>query len=253
MRRIVLLALLLACKPSPPKGALAVGQIAVSEAGLAGKPEIGESAEQLRKELQAALEGTGRFTIRGDGPVSIEMEIDRAQRIFAPVPVIGQGQSPPEREMAEVALHIEMTDSHLEVSHDLGIAYGLERITGTTEEVLRFLKQHERVERVIYPYDEQFPQFGLARRQMRGACGLMTFALREGTVASITRFCESLKHIMMAVSWGGHESLVIPKCAGMKAEDFDPSNEEHRYIRLYVGLEDAAYLIADLGQALDQA
>ncbi|TMA32534.1 MAG: HEAT repeat domain-containing protein [Deltaproteobacteria bacterium] len=108
MRRIVLLALLLACKPSPPKGALAVGQIAVSEAGLAGKPEIGESAEQLRKELQAALEGTGRFTIRGDGPVSIEMEIDRAQRIFAPVPVIGQGQSPPEREMAEVSLDLEM-------------------------------------------------------------------------------------------------------------------------------------------------
>jgi len=111
MRRIVLLAVLVACKPSPPKGALAVGQIAVSEAGLAGKPEIGESAEQLRKELQAALEGTGRFTIRGDGPVSIEMEIDRAQRIFAPVPVVEQGQSPPEREMAEVALHIEMTEA----------------------------------------------------------------------------------------------------------------------------------------------
>ena len=52
-----------------------------------------------------------------------------------------------------------------------------------------------------------------------------------------------------------HESLVIPKCAGLKPGDpiatgFDPANKEHRYIRMYVGLEDANYLIADLEQAL---
>ncbi|MES1218803.1 MAG: PLP-dependent transferase, partial [Bacteroidota bacterium] len=66
---------------------------------------------------------------------------------------------------------------------------------------------------------------------------------------SIVKFCESLKHIMMAVSWGGHESLVIPKCAGIAASDFDYRNREHRYIRLYVGLEEADYLIKDLDQA----
>jgi len=32
-------------------------------------------------------------------------------------------------------------------------------------------------------------------------------------------------------SWGGHESLVIPKCSGIPVSDFDPSNPEHRYIR----------------------
>jgi cystathionine beta-lyase/cystathionine gamma-synthase len=127
----------------------------------------------------------------------------------------------------------------------------MERITRTTIEVVNFLKQHDKVEMVIFPFDESFPQHELARKQMRGACGLLTFTLQKGTCASITKFCESLKHILMAVSWGGHESLVIPRCAGIRPEDFDASNIEHQYIRMYVGLEDAAYLIADLNQALN--
>jgi cystathionine beta-lyase/cystathionine gamma-synthase len=127
----------------------------------------------------------------------------------------------------------------------------LERITRTTIEVVNFLKQHDKVETVIFPFDESFPQFGLAKKQMRGACGLFTFSLKNGTCESITKFCESLKHILMAVSWGGHESLIIPKCAGIDPKDFDAGNIEHQYIRMYVGLEDASYLIADLNQALN--
>jgi cystathionine beta-lyase/cystathionine gamma-synthase len=126
-----------------------------------------------------------------------------------------------------------------------------ERITRTTIEVVNFLKQHDKIETVIFPLDETFPQYDLARKQMRGACGLLTFTLKNGTCESITKFCESLKHILMAVSWGGHESLVIPKCAGINPNDFDANNIEHRYIRLYTGLEDAAYLIADINQALN--
>jgi cystathionine beta-lyase/cystathionine gamma-synthase len=127
----------------------------------------------------------------------------------------------------------------------------LERITKTTIEVVNFLKQHDKVETVIFPFDESFPQFELARKQMRGACGLLTFTLKNGTCESITRFCESLKRILMAVSWGGHESLVIPKCAGIHPADFDAANIEHQYIRMYVGLEEASYLLADLNQALN--
>jgi cystathionine beta-lyase/cystathionine gamma-synthase len=51
------------------------------------------------------------------------------------------------------------------------------------------------------------------------------------------------------VSWGGHESLVIPKCAGIDPSEFDPSNREHRMLRLYVGLEDPDYLVRDLSHA----
>lgn len=126
----------------------------------------------------------------------------------------------------------------------------LERISKTTNDVFHFLKQHPKVEEVIFPYDESFPQYELAKKQMTGACGLMTLILKTNKRGDIEKFCESLQHIMMAVSWGGHESLVIPKCAGLSISDFDPKNREHRYIRLYTGLEEPEYLIKDLNQAL---
>jgi cystathionine beta-lyase/cystathionine gamma-synthase len=68
----------------------------------------------------------------------------------------------------------------------------------------------------------------------------------------VVTFCESLRHILMAVSWGGHESLVVPKCASLNPSEFDAGNPDHRMIRLYVGLEDAEYLIADIDQALSR-
>jgi cystathionine beta-lyase/cystathionine gamma-synthase len=128
----------------------------------------------------------------------------------------------------------------------------LERISRTTAEILPFLKQHPRVEKILFPLDESFPQYALAKEQMSGACGLFTITLKDGTAKSITRFCEALKHFKMAVSWGGHESLVIPKCAGIEPTQFDPSKDEHQYIRIYTGLEEAHYLINDLEQALEQ-
>ncbi|HEX5652923.1 MAG TPA: PLP-dependent transferase [Chitinophagaceae bacterium] len=126
----------------------------------------------------------------------------------------------------------------------------LERIRRTTGELVQFLKQHPKVDSVIFPFDEDFPQYGLARQQMSGACGLFTFILKPNRREDIVRFCESLEHILMAVSWGGHESLVIPKCAGILPADYDPANRSHRYIRMYAGLEEYSYLRADLEQAL---
>ena len=128
----------------------------------------------------------------------------------------------------------------------------MDRITKTSLEVLKFLKSHPKIESVIFPLDESFPQYELAKQQMTGACGLMTIVLKVNKREEIVKFCEGLKHIMMAVSWGGHESLVIPKCSGIPVSEFDPSNPEHRYVRLYVGLEEADYLIKDLGQALEK-
>lgn len=128
----------------------------------------------------------------------------------------------------------------------------LERISRTTTEVVQFLKAHPRVEKLLFPFNKDFPQYSLAKEQMSGACGLFTITLKNGSAESITRFCESLKHFSMAVSWGGYESLVIPKCAGIQPDQFDPSNEEHQYIRIYTGLEDADYLIKDLEQALEK-
>lgn len=128
----------------------------------------------------------------------------------------------------------------------------LERIHHTTEKVIQFLLQRPEVERIIFPLHPSFPQYELAKQQMRGGAGLLTMVLTTRERENIVRFCESLQHIMMAVSWGGHESLVIPKCAGIPKAEFNGDDQEHRYVRLYCGLEEPDYLINDLQQAFDK-
>lgn len=122
----------------------------------------------------------------------------------------------------------------------------LERITRSTQKVLEYLKSVPPVESLIFPLDPSFPQYDLAKRQMKGASGLISFYIKADNMEIIEKFCNSLKAFRMAVSWGGHESLIIPKCAGLKKEEFDAKNPNHRLIRLYVGLEEPDFLIQDL-------
>jgi hypothetical protein len=127
MLRLLLPALALAaisCKPPARPGTVLVGSLAVNEAGLAGKPEIAQSAPQLRRELQQALEGTGRFAVREAGPVQVRLEVDRAQRTVAPAPMAAPGQLAPDREMAEVAITLEMTSLGAQGDVDRLIAEG---------------------------------------------------------------------------------------------------------------------------------
>jgi cystathionine beta-lyase/cystathionine gamma-synthase len=128
----------------------------------------------------------------------------------------------------------------------------LERIFASTIKVAAFLKQHPKVEEIIFPFDESFPQYRLAKAQMQGAGGLLTFVIKATTVQQIEIFCESLQHILMAVSWGGHESLIIPRCSGIPKTAFNVNNREHKMLRLYVGLEEPDYLIADLAQGFEK-
>lgn len=128
----------------------------------------------------------------------------------------------------------------------------IERISATTVKVIEFLRSCPKVEKVIYPFDESFDQYELAKKQMKGAGGLLTFLLKAKTLQQIELFCNSLQHILMAVSWGGYESLIIPKAAGIQSGDFNEANPAHRMIRLYVGLEEAKYIVDDLQQAFDK-
>jgi cystathionine beta-lyase/cystathionine gamma-synthase len=127
----------------------------------------------------------------------------------------------------------------------------IDRITASTQKVLAYLQTESRIESLIFPFDPAYPQYALARQQMTGACGLISFYVNMQDVEAIEKFCNSLQYFRMAVSWGGHESLIIPKCAGIPRADFDPQNPTHRMIRLYVGLEDPEFLINDLKQGFN--
>jgi cystathionine beta-lyase/cystathionine gamma-synthase len=124
----------------------------------------------------------------------------------------------------------------------------LDRITQSTLKVLEFLKTVPQVESLIFPLDPSFSQYELAKRQMKGASGLISFYIKAENIESIEKFCNSLMAFRMAVSWGGHESLIIPKCAGIKQSEFDVNNPTHRLIRLYIGLEEPDFLINDLSK-----
>jgi cystathionine beta-lyase/cystathionine gamma-synthase len=108
------------------------------------------------------------------------------------------------------------------------------------------------VEKVIHPLLPSFTQYELAKKQMSGAGGLFSFLLKATSKEDVNQMVDELKNFLLAVSWGGHESLVLP----FSIFHDIPNRENPKYpfnlIRLYIGLEDADYLISDLAQALDK-
>ena len=82
---------------------------------------------------------------------------------------------------------------------------------------------------------------------MKMPMGMFTIALKNRDARSIKKFCESLQYFLIAVSWGGHESLIMPKCAFVGQDD-----PRVNMIRVYIGLEEADVLIDDLDQSLRQ-
>jgi len=116
-----------------------------------------------------------------------------------------------------------------------------------------WLSKHEAIKKVIWPFSPDFEQATLAAEQMQGCGGLFSIILKDSSFEKIESFCNNLQHILIAVSWGGHESLVIPVIASMKKEDYCADNKQHQLIRLYIGLEEPDYLIADLNKALTKA
>ena len=127
----------------------------------------------------------------------------------------------------------------------------LDRISKTANSIIDYLNEHPKVAQVLHPFSENNKDLALAKQQMKKCGGLFSFVLKNTTLEKIETFCNSLKHILMAVSWGGYESLVIPACASISENDFDPTNRRHTLIRLYVGLESVDYLIEDLEQAFE--
>jgi methionine-gamma-lyase len=126
-------------------------------------------------------------------------------------------------------------------------------------EVARFLEQHPKVTRVLYPGLPSHPQHELAQRQMRNFTGMISFCVDDGP-GTAKRFARDLHTVHYAVSLGHQRSLIVYlPTADLLATSFRmDAAQEARYreyagdglFRLSVGLEDAADIIADLEQAL---
>jgi len=119
-----------------------------------------------------------------------------------------------------------------------------------------FLEEHPRVKRVHYPGLESHPQHRLARRQMSDFGAVVTIEL-DGGFERGARFAEALQYFAISASVGSAESLVMPPQL-LAGNEYTPEQRAVSLItrgtvRLSIGLEDAADLIQDLGQALDKA
>lgn len=126
----------------------------------------------------------------------------------------------------------------------------MQQIRQTTEQVVAFLHRHPKVEKILYPFLPDFPQYELARRQMQWCGGLFSVYFREMKRENVERFCEALQCFRMAVSWGGHESLIMPAVSFYPEDAIPEPPHATGMIRFYIGLETPELLIADIQQAL---
>jgi cystathionine gamma-lyase len=129
----------------------------------------------------------------------------------------------------------------------------MERHAQSAQAVAEFLEQHPSVERVIYPGLKSHPQHELAKKQMSGFGGMITFFVKGG-LPFARQVLERVKIFTLAESLGGVESL-IEHPAIMTHASVPPENRKQlgihdHLIRLSVGIEDLADLKEDLRQAL---
>ncbi|OFZ56415.1 MAG: cystathionine gamma-synthase [Bdellovibrionales bacterium RIFOXYC1_FULL_54_43] len=129
----------------------------------------------------------------------------------------------------------------------------MERHAQNAIEIARYLEKHPQVDRVIYPGLESHPQYALARKQMSGFGGMITFFIKGG-VNEARAFLEKVRVFSLAESLGGVESLIehpaIMTHASVPSETRKALGIHDNLIRISVGIEDIADLKADLAQAL---
>ena len=129
----------------------------------------------------------------------------------------------------------------------------MQRHCDNAAQIAAWLEGHPRVSRVLYPGLESHPQHELARRQMSGFGGIVTFFI-EGGLAEARSFLERCRVFALAESLGGVESLVdhpaIMTHASVPEDRRAELGISDSLIRLSVGIEDVDDLIADLEQAL---
>ncbi len=131
----------------------------------------------------------------------------------------------------------------------------MEKHCANAMEVAKFLESHPAVESIAYPGLESFPQYELAKKQMKLPGAMIAFTIKGGLEEG-RKLMNSVKFAALAVSLGDAETL-IQHPASMTHSPYTPeeraaSDIAEGLVRISVGLEDPKDIIADLKQALDQ-
>lgn len=147
-------------------------------------------------------------------------------------------------------------DSFLVLRGVKTLSVRMQRHAENAEKIARYLVSHPKVAKVTWPGLESHPQHALAKKQMKGFGGMMTFEIKGGLPAA-RAFLKTVKIFACAESLGGVESLIehpaIMTHASIPKETREKLGISDGLIRLSVGIEDAQDLLEDLKAALDAA
>jgi cystathionine gamma-lyase len=120
--------------------------------------------------------------------------------------------------------------------------------------IAHWLRKHIKVDKVFWPGFEDHPNYAIAKQQMRGFGGMISFVLKDNSVAAAMKVLSSTKVFSLAESLGGVESLINHPAtmthASIPREERIKNGLSDSLIRLSVGIEDAEDLIQDLEQAI---
>ncbi len=132
------------------------------------------------------------------------------------------------------------------------LALRMEKHNQNAMEIAEYLEAHPQIEKVNYPGLKTHPQHQLAKKQMSGFGGMLSFYLRENT--DTKSFLRKLKIIALAESLGGVESLINQPAsmthASLAKQERERIGITHNLLRLSVGIEDPEDIIEDIDQAL---
>ena len=130
----------------------------------------------------------------------------------------------------------------------------MQRHAENGQKVAEWLTQHPAIDKVYYPGLKSHKNHDIAKKQMSGFAGMMSFSLKDNTTEAAHRILAKCKLFALAESLGGVESLIGHPAtmthASIPAEVRQASGVVDSLIRLSVGIEDIEDLIADLDQAL---
>lgn len=132
------------------------------------------------------------------------------------------------------------------------LALRMERHASNAQAIARYLDDHPKVEKTIYPGLPSHPGHEIAKKQMSGYGGMITFLLK-GDINTSRTFLENTHIFALAESLGGVESLIehpaIMTHAAVPADQRETLGIKDNLIRISVGIEDLSDLVSDLDQA----
>lgn len=119
-------------------------------------------------------------------------------------------------------------------------------------QVANWLKNRPEVDHLRHPAFETCPGHEFFKRDFSASNGLFSFILKQGDADAVTALVENMSHFKMGFSWGGYESLILGIFGIEKIRSATQWDASKPLIRLHIGLEDPADLIADLSAGFER-